>query len=167
VSLVDCLCHRRVGHKNWPHVRSYYRHHIWHRLSLELRLIAANVVEFTVATIALIQGQVAIVQLSLLGSMLSRILFGLGLCFFFAGVKFKESNFNTTVPSPSNAANLKEAKIFASILALSVSCLIIPTAFSIALNSSASSTIGVLSISRATAILLLFVYAMFVRARAS
>jgi len=67
--------------------------------------MAANVTEFTVATLALIQGQVAIVQLSLLGSMLSRILFGLGLCFFFAGLKFKESNLNIEVSPRSNTTD--------------------------------------------------------------
>jgi Ca2+:H+ antiporter len=50
----------------------------------------ANAVEFVVSIIALIQGQVAVTQAALLGSMLSSLLLSVGLCFFFAGLNHKE-----------------------------------------------------------------------------
>jgi Ca2+:H+ antiporter len=71
-----------------------------------------------VAIIALVHDETLIVQTSLIGSMLSNLLLVLGMCFFFGGVNRLEQHFNPVV-----------AQTAASLLALSVGCLIIPTAF--------------------------------------
>jgi Ca2+:H+ antiporter len=77
-----------------------------------------NAVELIVAIIALVQNQVTIVQTSLIGSMLSNLLLVMGMCFFFGGINRIEQKFNEVV-----------AQTAASMLALAVSSLIIPTAF--------------------------------------
>jgi Ca2+:H+ antiporter len=71
-----------------------------------------------VGVIALAHGEIIIVRTSLIGSMLSNLLLVLGMCFFCGGVNRIEQFFNTTV-----------AQTAASLLALSVGALIIPTAF--------------------------------------
>lgn len=70
------------------------------------------------AIIALVDDEVVIVQTSLIGSMLSNLLLVMGMCFFFGGVNRLEQHFNPVV-----------AQTAASLLALAVGCLIIPTAF--------------------------------------
>lgn len=77
-----------------------------------------NAVELIVSIIALVKNQVLIVQTSLIGSMLSNLLLVMGMCFFFGGINRFEQNFNMTV-----------AQTAASLLFLSVSSLLIPTAF--------------------------------------
>lgn len=77
-----------------------------------------NAVELIVAIIALVQGKTLIVQTSLIGSILSNLLLVLGMYFFFGGIPRIEQNFNVTV-----------AQTAASMLALAVSSLIIPTAY--------------------------------------
>lgn len=78
-----------------------------------------NAVELIVAIIALVKKEVVIVQTSLIGSMLSNLLLVMGMCFFFGGINRMEQHFNVTV-----------AQTAASILAIAVAALIIPTAFS-------------------------------------
>jgi Ca2+:H+ antiporter len=77
-----------------------------------------NAVELIVAIIALVKKEVLIVQTSLIGSMLSNLLLVMGMCFFFGGINRMEQHFNVVV-----------AQTAASLLALAVSSLIIPTAF--------------------------------------
>lgn len=77
-----------------------------------------NAVELIVAIIALVKDEVLIVQTSLIGSMLSNLLLVMGMCFFFGGVNRIEQHFNVVV-----------AQTAASLLALAVASLIIPTAF--------------------------------------
>ena len=45
-----------------------------------------NAVELIVSILALVDGQIVIVQTSLIGSMLSNLLLVMGMCFFFGGV---------------------------------------------------------------------------------
>jgi Ca2+:H+ antiporter len=78
-----------------------------------------NAVELIVAIIALIDGQVTVVQTSLVGSVLSNLLLVLGFCFLGGGYNRSQQYFNTTV-----------AQTAASLLALSVASLIVPTIFS-------------------------------------
>lgn len=78
-----------------------------------------NAVELIVAIIALAKKEFVIVQTSLIGSMLSNLLLVMGMCFFFGGINRMEQHFNVTV-----------AQTAASILAIAVAALIIPTAFS-------------------------------------
>jgi Ca2+:H+ antiporter len=77
-----------------------------------------NAVELIVAIIALVKKEVLIVQTSLIGSILSNLLLVMGMCFFFGGVNRIEQHFNVVV-----------AQTAASLLALAVASLIIPTAF--------------------------------------
>ncbi|KAI0489795.1 Calcium/proton exchanger [Xylaria cf. heliscus] len=78
-----------------------------------------NAVELIVAIIALSQNQVTVVQTSLVGSVLSNLLLVLGFCFLAGGFNRSEQYFNTTV-----------AQTAASLLALAVASLIVPTIFS-------------------------------------
>ena len=102
-----------------------------------------NAVELIIGVIALAKGEILIVQTSLIGSMLSNLLLVMGMCFFFGGLKRTEQFFNITV-----------AQTAASLLALAIGSLIIPTAFQIF----ASNDDGVTPASRGTAVMLLFVY---------
>ncbi|KAI1369698.1 Calcium/proton exchanger [Xylaria arbuscula] len=77
-----------------------------------------NAVELIVAIIALVDNQVTVVQTSLVGSVLSNLLLVLGFCFVAGGWNRSEQFFNTTV-----------AQTAASLLALSVASLIVPTIF--------------------------------------
>ncbi|ETN42232.1 calcium/proton exchanger [Cyphellophora europaea CBS 101466] len=118
-----------------------------------------NAVELIVSIIALVKDQTLIVQTSLIGSMLSNLLLVLGMCFFFGGVNRLEQNFNITV-----------AQTASSLLFLSVSSLLIPTAFDefarIGDQSQASGDPShpkphVADLSRGTAIMLLIVYGCY------
>lgn len=71
-----------------------------------------------VAIIALAKDEIVIVQTSLVGSMLSNLLLVMGMCFFFGGLNRLEQHFNPVV-----------AQTAASLLALAMGSLIIPTAF--------------------------------------
>ncbi|KAK0356110.1 hypothetical protein LTR02_011634 [Friedmanniomyces endolithicus] len=111
-----------------------------------------NAVELIVGIIALNQGKILIVQTSLIGSMLSNLLLVMGMCFFCGGVNRNEQFFNLTV-----------AQTAASLLALAVGALIIPTAFNIFATSVKPGDIqlGVTQASRGTAVMLLFVYVSY------
>ncbi|KAK0641593.1 Sodium/calcium exchanger protein-domain-containing protein [Cercophora newfieldiana] len=104
-----------------------------------------NAVELIVAVIALAHNEVVIVQTSLIGSILSNLLLVLGMCFFFGGLRRREQFFNTTVAQTS-----------ASLLALAVAAVIVPTVFDISSNTPQS---DVARLSRGTSLILLFVYA--------
>ncbi|CAK7211836.1 hypothetical protein SCUCBS95973_001259 [Sporothrix curviconia] len=106
-----------------------------------------NAVELIVAVMALIKNEVVIVQTSLIGSILSNLLLVMGMCFFFGGLRRQEQFFNTTV-----------AQTAASLLAMAVAGVIVPTVFDAA---SITSTKDVAMLSRGTAIILLVVYAAY------
>lgn len=103
-----------------------------------------NAVELIVAIIALAHDEVVIVQTSLIGSILSNLLLVLGMCFFFGGLRRQEQYFNTTV-----------AQTAASLLALAVAAVIVPTVFDI---SSTTPQADVAKLSRGTSVILLIVY---------
>ncbi|KKK24543.1 hypothetical protein AOCH_006063 [Aspergillus ochraceoroseus] len=106
-----------------------------------------NAVELIVAIIALVDDEVLIVQTSLIGSMLSNLLLVMGMSFFFGGINRVEQHFNPVV-----------AQTAASLLALAVGSLIIPTAFQ-AWSGAESSKVAELS--RGTSIILLVVYGCY------
>ncbi|KAJ6141596.1 hypothetical protein N7470_009986 [Penicillium chermesinum] len=99
----------------------------------------------------LVQDEVLIVQASLIGSMLSNLLLVMGMCFFCGGINRMEQHFNVTV-----------AQTAASLLALAVASLIIPTAFH---NWSDAKPADLISntaqLSRGTSVLLLIVYGAY------
>lgn len=107
-----------------------------------------NAVELIVAIIALVHDEVTIVQTSLIGSMLSNLLLVMGMCFFFGGINRIEQKFNEVV-----------AQTAASLLALAVGSLIIPTAFHMWANGGATHTD---ELSRATSVILLVVYGAYI-----
>lgn len=109
-----------------------------------------NAVELIVAIMALTQkpAKIVIVQTSLIGSILSNLLLVLGMCFFFGGLQRPEQFFNTTV-----------AQTAASLLALAVASIIIPTVFDH--NSPDTSNVDVPALSRGTAVILLVVYGAY------
>lgn len=106
-----------------------------------------NAVELIVAILALVDGKVAIVQTSLIGSILSNLLLVMGFCFFFGGLGRPEQNFNKTV-----------AQTAASMLALAAASVIVPTVFDAAAN---TPTDKVAKLSRGTAVVLLVVYGAY------
>jgi Ca2+:H+ antiporter len=76
---------------------------------------------------ALIKDEITIVKTSLIGSMLSNLLLVLGMSFFLGGLTRLEQYFNVTV-----------AQTAASLLALCIASLIIPTVFHTMLTSDQS-----------------------------
>ncbi|KAJ6149805.1 Sodium/calcium exchanger membrane region [Penicillium samsonianum] len=107
-----------------------------------------NAVELIVAIIALVQRKTLIVQTSLIGSILSNLLLVMGMSFFLGGIPRVEQNFNVTV-----------AQTAASMLALAVSSLIIPTAYH--KWSNLEKVDGTAALSRGTSVLLLIVYGCY------
>ncbi|OAA62310.1 Calcium/proton exchanger superfamily [Cordyceps fumosorosea ARSEF 2679] len=103
-----------------------------------------NAVELIVAIIALIKGEIVVVQTSLIGSILSNLLLVMGFCFFFGGLRRREQHFNTTV-----------AQTAASLLALAVASVIVPTVFELKTNADQTE---IAKLSRGTAVILLLVY---------
>jgi Ca2+:H+ antiporter len=59
--------------------------------------LSSNAVEIIVGIIALVNGEITVVQTSLISSMLSNLLLVMGMCFFFGGLRRKEQFFNQTV----------------------------------------------------------------------
>lgn len=106
-----------------------------------------NAVELIVAIIALADNQVIVVQTSLIGSVLSNLLLVLGMCFLLGGYNRSEQFFNTTV-----------AQTAASMLALALGSLIIPTIFT---HNTGIVGGDVARLSHGVAIILLFVYACY------
>ncbi|KAG9015120.1 hypothetical protein FRB94_004239 [Tulasnella sp. JGI-2019a] len=132
-----------------------------------------NAVEVIVGIAALAQGELRIVQTSMLGSILSNLLLVLGMSFFAGGMVFQESHFQQTAAQTSS-----------SLMTLSCLTLVIPAAYHAAkaaghepFNPKSPSDVldalfkdpsppapgdaardGLLLISRGTAIILLLVY---------
>ena len=129
-----------------PHPRCYYSC-FWVKIWLA-RLtrgsLCSNAVELIVAILALAHDEILIVKTSLIGSILSNLLLVMGFCFFFGGLRRLEQHFNTTV-----------AQTAASLLALAIGSVIIPTVFD---TSTPASDQAVAQISRGVAVILLIVY---------
>ncbi|TBU35627.1 calcium/proton exchanger [Dichomitus squalens] len=87
-------------------------------LSGLLNATFGNAVEIIVGIAALLQGELRIVQTSLLGSILSNLLLVLGCSFFAGGLKFHESNFQVTAAQASS-----------SLMTLTCITLVIPAAY--------------------------------------
>lgn len=109
-----------------------------------------NAVELIVSVIALSQGQLRIVQASMLGSILSNILLVLGMCFVAGGWFYQEQEFNMVA-----------AQTMSSLMAVATSSLLLPAAFHLAVPDSKNLDSEILFLSRGTAIILLVIYALF------
>lgn len=115
-----------------------------------LSAMFGNSVELIISIISLTQNLVIVVQASMLGSILSNLLLVLGMCFLCGGCKYKEQLFNITAAQTS-----------ASLLFISVLSLLLPAAFygsTATAETAAKEPSDILSISRATAIILLIIY---------
>ncbi|KAG8885704.1 hypothetical protein FRB97_000147 [Tulasnella sp. 331] len=77
-----------------------------------------NAVEVIVGIAALIQGELRIVQTSMLGSILSNLLLVLGMSFFAGGLRYQESHFQQTAAQTSS-----------SLMTLACLTLVIPAAY--------------------------------------
>jgi Ca2+:H+ antiporter len=111
-----------------------------------------NAVELIVSIVALKDGEIRIVQSSMLGSILSNILLVLGCCFFFGGLKNPpEQRFNETV-----------ASTMSSLMAVASASLIIPAMLYSAMQSSEEkSSDNILILSHGTSIILLILYVLY------
>lgn len=83
----------------------------------------SNTVEVVVAITALRKCELRVVQASLIGSVLSKLLLILGMCFFAGGLKFSEQGFDQTA-----------TQIHTSLLSISVGVLLLPAAYHFALD---------------------------------
>ncbi|KAI9678860.1 MAG: hypothetical protein M1817_005920 [Caeruleum heppii] len=111
-----------------------------------------NAVELIVSIVALKNGEIRIVQSSMLGSILSNILLVLGCCFLAGGYGRQEQKFNMTV-----------ASTMSSLMSVASASLIIPATLYAALSRSktVSSDDEILLLSHGTSIILLVIYVMY------
>lgn len=121
--------------------------HVGETIGGLLNATFGNAVELIVAVVALLRGEIRIVQTSMLGSILSNILLVLGCCFIAGGYNRIQQKFNMTV-----------AQTMASLMALSVSSLFIPAAFNVGFPNDFA---HILSLSRGTSLVLLTIYALY------
>ncbi|KAF0686496.1 Aste57867_21683 [Aphanomyces stellatus] len=107
-----------------------------------------NAVEVIIAIFALRSGEIALVQSSLLGSILSNLLLVLGCCFMAGGVTQKESKFNEVGASANS-----------SLLMVSAFAMLVPSYYQYTTFTEKPVTDAtVLSLSHITAIFLLLMY---------
>ena len=104
----------------------------------------------TINSIALVKNHIRIVQASLVGSILANLLLILGMCFLLGGLRFREQIYNSTVTQMS-----------ACLLALSVTSLLLPTAFHESFSSETKADDKVLQVSRGTSVIVLVVYFLY------
>ncbi|ERS99657.1 calcium/proton exchanger [Sporothrix schenckii ATCC 58251] len=109
-----------------------------------------NAVELIIFIIALVKDEIEIVQASLVGSILANLLLILGMCFLLGGLRYREQIYNSTVTQMS-----------ACLLSLSVSSLLLPTAFHASFSSATNADTKVLAVSRGTSVVLLLVYVLY------
>ncbi|KAJ2358432.1 hypothetical protein IWW50_001617 [Coemansia erecta] len=106
-----------------------------------------NIVELLVGILALVKGEVEIVQTSLAGSIIANLLLVSGCCFFFGGLKNNEQVFNTHA-----------AQSYGSLLAMAILSTLLPAAYNSLNAKDADLKSGTLTLSHVTAIFLLVVY---------
>ncbi|KDO32541.1 calcium/proton exchanger [Saprolegnia parasitica CBS 223.65] len=108
-----------------------------------------NAVEVIIAIFALREGQIAVVQSSLLGSILSNLLLVLGCCFIAGGTAVKESKFNDTSASANS-----------SLLMVSCFAMLVPSyyQFTSYTDTTYSTEQTVLHLSHISAVFLLLMY---------
>jgi Ca2+:H+ antiporter len=106
-----------------------------------------NATELIVALVALVKGQYRLVQLSLLGSILSNLLLVLGTAFLFGGLRNKTQKYGTI-----------SSQINSTLMMLSVMALLFPTVLTL---SGEESRLGQLGLSRGTSLLLFLLYFAF------
>jgi Ca2+:H+ antiporter len=118
-----------------------------------------NAVELIVSVVALKDGQIEVVQSSMLGSILSNLLLVMGMCFFFGGLVHRGSTGAGTEQQFSSAV----AQTTCSLMTLASASLVLPAALYAVLDNSGTGekTKSVLLLSRGTAIILLLLYVLY------
>ncbi|RTE69121.1 hypothetical protein BHE90_016500 [Fusarium euwallaceae] len=118
-----------------------------------------NAVGLIVSIIALKEKHIDIVQASMLGSILSNLLLVMGMCFLFGGV----TNRGPTGSGTEQVFSSATAQTTCSLMALSSASLIIPAVLSAVLDQSGfrGKDQGILTLSHGTAIILLFLYTLY------
>lgn len=119
-----------------------------------------NAVELIVSIVALLAGEIEVVQASMLGSILSNLLLVLGMCFFLGGIynmrgqegHGQEQTFSTLT-----------AQTTSSLMTLASASMILPAALYGALSQAEENNkqASILVLSRGTAIILLFLYCLY------
>lgn len=115
-----------------------------------LNVSFGNSVELIIFIIALVQGQIRIVQASLIGSILANLLLILGMAMTLGGLQYREQFYDSVVTQMSS-----------SLLALSSLSLLIPTAFHASFSDLRAADDATLKLSRGAAVILLLVYALY------
>ncbi|GBC08023.1 hypothetical protein RclHR1_07870006 [Rhizophagus clarus] len=118
-----------------------------------LNFTFGNAVELIVSVIVLKQGQIRVVQASILGSIVSNLLLVLGMCFVAGGIYNKTQSFNMTTAQTSS-----------SLITLACISLIVPAALVSSTNSlnDIKYEKGLLNLSHGMAIILLIIYVLFI-----
>ncbi|ORY63667.1 Sodium/calcium exchanger protein-domain-containing protein [Leucosporidium creatinivorum] len=114
-----------------------------------------NAVELIISILALVKGELRIVQSSMLGSILSNCLLVLGMCYFVGGLRFHEQGYG-----------IRAAQANGNLLGLAVAAIIIPVAYhmfvtDLGTQSLATTDADILGLSHGIAIILLVVYAAY------
>ncbi|OAR00114.1 hypothetical protein LLEC1_05128 [Akanthomyces lecanii] len=118
-----------------------------------------NAVELIVSIVALRDGQIEVVQSSMLGSILSNLLLVMGMCFLFGGLAHRGTNGNGSEQVFSAAV----AQTTCSLMALSSASLVLPAALYAVMdqNGSNAKRESILVFSRGTAVILLILYVLY------
>ncbi|PHH71394.1 hypothetical protein CDD82_6535 [Ophiocordyceps australis] len=118
-----------------------------------------NAVELIVSIIALRDGQIEVVQASMLGSILSNLLLVMGMCFLFGGLVHR----GTTGHGQEQEFSPAVAQTTCSLMTLSTASLVIPAALYTVLdqNHSAEKNSTILTLSRGTAVILFLLYLLY------
>lgn len=135
--------------------------HLGDNIGALLNASFGNAVELIVAVVALKKNEIRVVQTSMLGSVLSNLLFVLGCCFIAGGYNRFEQSFNSTV-----------AQTLSSLMIITLTSLLIPAAFyasaSLYLSAESGSPITpsnpgseILKLLRGSAIILLVIYIIY------
>ncbi|KAF0400028.1 calcium/proton exchanger [Gigaspora margarita] len=128
-----------------------------------------NAVELIIAIVALANGQIRVVQASMLGSVLSNILLVLGSCFLAGGIAvLRDTDENGIPKNLEQTFSSTAAQASSSLMTLSCITLILPAAFALAVNSTTNGnntnvdpSTKILDISYGTSIVLLIVYILY------
>ncbi|KAJ6787913.1 hypothetical protein PWT90_01896 [Aphanocladium album] len=118
-----------------------------------------NAVELIVSIVALRDGQIEVVQASMLGSILSNLLLVMGMCFLFGGLVHRGTNGSGSEQVFSAAV----AQTTCSLMTLSSASLVLPAALYGVMDRSHSKDRrdSILVLSRGTAIILLVLYVLY------
>jgi len=118
-----------------------------------------NAVELIVSIVALKNGEIRIVQSSMLGSILSNILLVLGCCFLAGGIRNTRDGLSSGIEQEFNST---VASTMSSLMAVASASLIIPATLYAVLNKSNDDTEGnILILSHGTSIILLILYVLY------